>query len=289
MPAEIQYFMDGFAPEAFKDWHQFRAALIRAANPPERLVSHKAEFRRRNKQLTESFQQYGVALNKLARKAYPTFDRGHLMTLVLERFTEGLGAAVAEHVQFAHCTTLEAAIAAATEFAHITQKQQRPSDKVCAAAATPVRKVPSESQVTEDGELKQILLKLLQAQTAMVESRDPNRGGRYNSSYQGGNPRRRAGFPKGNAGQSFGRRRPDTEEEERRREDRDKGLCFSCHQAGHLQFNCPGNRYDGQRQVAPRGAREFIGPSTVAAVHADEAPEAGEAWSAPLNYRGSDQ
>ena len=85
---------------------------------PEGMKRHKkAEFRSRVKKREESFNEYGFALKRLAKIAFPTFPQSARENLSVDQFIDGLPSGeMRKHVHLNHPSTIHEAVKYANEF-----------------------------------------------------------------------------------------------------------------------------------------------------------------------------
>ena len=89
--------------------------LTRRFAPKERITAYRCEFNTRTRRKNESLSDYGYALRRLVRLAYPDHDKTE--DLAIDQFVKGLdNFEIQKRVQFSHPTTLESAIALAIEY-----------------------------------------------------------------------------------------------------------------------------------------------------------------------------
>lgn len=102
-------------PEELEDYLALKNMLTRRYAPKERTTAYRVEFNSRMRNRNESLPDYGYALRRLVRLAYP----GHEQTedLAIDQFIKGLeNFEMQKRVQFSHPTSLETAIAVAIEY-----------------------------------------------------------------------------------------------------------------------------------------------------------------------------
>ncbi|CAG2204998.1 unnamed protein product [Mytilus edulis] len=110
------------------DYDALKDILGQRFNPRERVTAYRCEFRARKRKSGEAIPDFGYALRRLVRLAYPDDEYSNILEqLVINQFILGLAHVEMEkHVQFAHPTTLETAIAQAVEFEAFTNAQEMP-------------------------------------------------------------------------------------------------------------------------------------------------------------------
>ncbi|VDI48927.1 Hypothetical predicted protein [Mytilus galloprovincialis] len=97
------------------DYTSLKDMLSKRFAPKERITAYRCEFNSRIRRKSESIQDYGYALRRLVRLAYPDLEKTE--DLAIDQFIRGLGNFdVQKRVQFSHPTTLESAIALAIEY-----------------------------------------------------------------------------------------------------------------------------------------------------------------------------
>lgn len=102
-------------PEILNNYNQLKEMLNQRFAPKERVTAYRVEFNSRMRKKNESLSDYGYALRRLSRLAYPN----HHMTedLAIDQFIRGLeNFELQKRVQFSHPSTLESAIAVAIEY-----------------------------------------------------------------------------------------------------------------------------------------------------------------------------
>ncbi|CAC5412090.1 unnamed protein product [Mytilus coruscus] len=110
------------------DYTALKDVLAQRFSPKERVTAYRCEFRARKRKPGESLADFGYALRRLVRLAYPDDEYSNVLEqLVINQFILGLcHSEMEKHVQFAHPQTLEAAIANAVEFEAFTNAQMTP-------------------------------------------------------------------------------------------------------------------------------------------------------------------
>ncbi|CAG2247527.1 unnamed protein product [Mytilus edulis] len=126
-----QKLLGDLKPELVKSYDSLKSVLAQRFNPKERVTAYRCEFRSRIRKRGESLADFGYALRRLVRLAYPEGEYNTVLEqLVINQFINGLSNVEMEkHVQFAHPQTLEAAIACAVEFEAFTGAQMNPPRK----------------------------------------------------------------------------------------------------------------------------------------------------------------
>jgi hypothetical protein len=76
-----------------------RDALLASYNQKGKKVLRKAEYRKRSKFPSETYEQYARDLRRLAKDAVPDLDPEAMDSIVSEKFLEGLPRVVSLHVQ----------------------------------------------------------------------------------------------------------------------------------------------------------------------------------------------
>lgn len=108
------------------DYCALKKALTQRFNPEEREIAHRCEFKNRRRQKDEQPADFGYALQRLGRKAYPGMPYSSLEVHILDQFIMGLGCfELQKHVQFHHPKTLEQAINLATEYTAMCKNLDR--------------------------------------------------------------------------------------------------------------------------------------------------------------------
>lgn len=123
-----QKLLGDLSEQDVNDYYALKTILSQRFNPRERVTAYRCEFRARKRKTSEGLPDFGYALRRLVRLAYPDGEYGVVLEqLVINQFILGLSHAEMErHVQFAHPQTLEAAIAYAVEFEAFTNAQTAP-------------------------------------------------------------------------------------------------------------------------------------------------------------------
>lgn len=126
-----QKLLGDLKPEFVHNYDSLKTILAQRFNPKERVTAYRCEFRTRLRKSGESLADFGYALRRLVRLAYPDGDYDNVLEqLVINQFIMGLSNPDMEkHVQFAHPKTLEAAIACAVEYEAFTSAQSNPPRK----------------------------------------------------------------------------------------------------------------------------------------------------------------
>ncbi|XP_071123346.1 uncharacterized protein [Mytilus edulis] len=126
-----QKLLGDLKPELVKSYDSLKSVLAQRFNPKERVTAYRCEFRSRIRKRGESLADFGYALRRLVRLAYPEGEYNTVLEqLVINQFINGLSNVEMEkHVQFAHPQKLEAAIACAVEFEAFTGAQMNPPRK----------------------------------------------------------------------------------------------------------------------------------------------------------------
>ena len=101
--------------EELDNYSLLKEMLTRRYAPKERTTAYRVEFNSRVRNKNESLSDYGYALRRLVRLAYPEHDKTE--DLAIDQFIKGLeNFELQKRVQFCHPTTLESAIAVAIEY-----------------------------------------------------------------------------------------------------------------------------------------------------------------------------
>lgn len=102
-------------PETLQSYSLIKEMLSRRFAPKERITAYRVEFNSRIRKKNESLSDYGYALRRLLRLAYPDHDKTE--DLAIDQFIKGLeNFELQKRVQFSHPLTLESAIAIAIEY-----------------------------------------------------------------------------------------------------------------------------------------------------------------------------
>lgn len=137
------------------DYTLLKSMLAQRFNPKERVTASRCEFAARKRKTGENLYDFGYALRRLVRLAYPDGEYNSVLEqLVINQFINGLCHTDMErHVQFSHPETLEEAIASATEYEAFTSAQnvpRKPKEENCT-----IRAVNRENKVGKDKDEKQ--------------------------------------------------------------------------------------------------------------------------------------
>ena len=112
-----QQVLEDLPAEYREDYQTVVETLKRRFDPEEKKGLKKMEFKNRTKRKNESVTEYGYALSRMTKGAYPNLDYEAREELATEQFIDGLsGLDIQRHVQFGRPTSLNQAIALATEF-----------------------------------------------------------------------------------------------------------------------------------------------------------------------------
>ena len=102
-------------PSVLSNYALLKEMLTRRFAPKERITAYRCEFNTRTRRKNESLSDYGYALRRLVRLAYPDHDKTE--DLAIDQFVKGLdNFEIQKRVQFSHPATLESAIALAIEY-----------------------------------------------------------------------------------------------------------------------------------------------------------------------------
>ena len=123
---KAQTILTSLTYEHYNDYTSLKRALTQRFNPEEREIAHRCEFKNRRRQKNEQPADFGYALQRLGRKAYPSMPYSSLEIHILDQFIMGLGSfELQKHVQFHHPKTLEQAINLATEYVAMCKNLDR--------------------------------------------------------------------------------------------------------------------------------------------------------------------
>ena len=101
--------------EELDDYNLVKEMLTRRFAPKERTTAYRVEFNSRTRNKNESLSDYGYALRRLVKLAYPEHDKTE--DLAIDQFIKGLdNFELQKRVQFSHPSSLESAIAVAIEY-----------------------------------------------------------------------------------------------------------------------------------------------------------------------------
>ena len=123
-----------------ENYHSILQALKRRFDPEERENIKKSELRKRHKRKDETMTDYGFAISRLAKSAFPRMPQDSREELAVEYFIEGLpGFEMQQHVMFGRPQSLDNAIAFAIEYESFMGRfaGRKPEDR-------PVRTVKAE-------------------------------------------------------------------------------------------------------------------------------------------------
>lgn len=124
-----------------------KSVLAQRFNPKERVTASRCEFSARKRKSGENLSDFGYALRRHVRLAYPDSEYNSVLEqLVINQFITGLcHTDMEKHVQFSHPETLEEAIASAVEYEAFTSAQnipKKPKDETFT-----IRAINNESKV----------------------------------------------------------------------------------------------------------------------------------------------
>ena len=171
LKGEAQKLLSTLTITQLADYETLRQALVHRFNPKERQLAYRCEFRNRRRQKDENPVEFGSALRRLGRKAYPDTTVEALEVHLVDQYVMGLGSFdLQKHVQLQHPKNLEQAVNLALEYTAICNvnldKVMKPSlldsneeDKV--TAVTSLRPLDTYSGEDYEKSITQIIEKVL--------------------------------------------------------------------------------------------------------------------------------
>ena len=112
-------------------------ALKTRFDPEEQENTKRKEFRSRQKAKEETMTEYGFAISRLAKSAYPKMPDEYREDLAVEQFIEGLpSTGIKKHVLFGRPQSLDSAIKLAVEFESFHGKEKTQESKIPKEADT---------------------------------------------------------------------------------------------------------------------------------------------------------
>ena len=144
-----------------EDYETVVESLKRRFDPEEKKGLKKMEFKNRTKRRNESVTEYGYALSKMTKGAYPKLDYIDREELAIDQFVDGLpNLEIQKHVQFGRPTSLNQAIALATEFETFESRKEGRKPE----PSKPVRAVGRK----EEDDTKLLLKNIAEGQKQLV-------------------------------------------------------------------------------------------------------------------------
>ena len=114
---DARQVLSSLSEEEREDYSTIVQALKRRFDPDGRERAKKGDFQSRRQKDKETASEFGHALRRLARIAYPKMPKEHRDGLTLDQFIGGLSSRkMRKHVQLSDPVTLEKAITLATKF-----------------------------------------------------------------------------------------------------------------------------------------------------------------------------
>ena len=166
MSGSAQKFVLRLPADTVRSFKDLVAALTRRYEPKEREANCMAEFQGRQRQLSESVEDFGTALQSLAAKAFPGTTADALEKMVIHQFISGMANEdMRRHVRFGRAKTLIEAISLAVEWESFKEK-----DKVEKTAGQQADTVKQEQGLD--------VLKVVMARLEELESKSNSQSGR---------------------------------------------------------------------------------------------------------------
>jgi len=114
LPVMAQPVLSELSHDTLSNYEMLKTVLMQRFFPSERETSYRCEFRNRRRQLDETMTDYGYALKRLGRRAFPSIPLHQRERLIVEQYNSELGDAdIKRHTQFKHGQTLAVAISLA--------------------------------------------------------------------------------------------------------------------------------------------------------------------------------
>ena len=166
MSGSAQKFVLRLPADTVRSFKDLVAALTRRYEPKEREANCMAEFQGRQRQLGESVEDFGTALQSLAAKAFPGTTTDALEKMVIHQFISGMANEdMRRHVRFGRAKTLVEAISLAVEWESFKEKDQ-------------VEKTAGQEADTVKQEQGLDVLKVVMARLEELESKSNSQSGR---------------------------------------------------------------------------------------------------------------